>query len=482
MEKLLHDFVEKSCNDHGQSHGIEHIERVVNMSKYIYEKIVNNNIDEKIYNLIITIAYLHDVSDHKYDPEKKMIPIINNFLIKYFSQDDINLILKIIDNISYSKEYQLLQQNLNPDYKNILGKIGCFIRDIISDADKLDALGKIGLERCLQYQQEFYHKKFNKPISYLSLIKNVIDHSNEKLLKLKDNFIKTEIGKKLAEPLHNEILTELNKLQTVPVNKLYLIAGGLNIEGGYPYQELVSINKNAKWINIIFVLDRPFIDNITFDNIMEIVSNNKYLLLENAIDTFNEHQMLVSILLIVIYYIEQNPKKILIHFHQDKIAKNLIEIFNNLLIQLKLILNLKNSTEILFTTDDYIYKSGNPYYDVDILMSISQCCGLDPNYFPGAILLPDNFIPFDIKKNIIYNQKSYVGVNDLVSTIDEIISSPHKSIIVNYINKFYISANKNKNYQAKILTKDDFIISNILQVSDLWNPTDPNELVNIQLY
>jgi hypothetical protein len=40
----------------------------------------------------------------------------------------------------------------------------------------------------------------------------VVDHANEKLLKLKDHFIRTETGKLMALPLHNELLDEINKL------------------------------------------------------------------------------------------------------------------------------------------------------------------------------------------------------------------------------------------------------------------------------
>lgn len=71
---------------------------------------------------------------------------------------------------------------------------------------------------------------------------------------------------------------------------------GLNIEGGFPQRDLIKTNPNGRWVNIIFVLDRPLIDNITFD---EILSNNKYPLLESAIDNLNEHHFLAAYLMVM---------------------------------------------------------------------------------------------------------------------------------------------------------------------------------------
>jgi uncharacterized protein len=80
------------------------------------------------------------------------------------------------------------------------------IRNIVSDADKIDALGKIGIERCFQYS-----KATNSDLSDEDYIKNVIKHCDEKLLLLLPKYIKTEIGKMIAKPLHDEIQDWYNK-------------------------------------------------------------------------------------------------------------------------------------------------------------------------------------------------------------------------------------------------------------------------------
>ena len=47
---------------------------------------------------------------------------------------------------------------------------------------------------------------------YDCLKSDVINHSNDKLLRLKDGFIRTKTGKIMAEKLHDEFVAELNYL------------------------------------------------------------------------------------------------------------------------------------------------------------------------------------------------------------------------------------------------------------------------------
>jgi hypothetical protein len=98
-------------------------------------------------------------------------------------------VLNIIDNISYSEEAKGKLITLQEPYQTY--------RDIISDADKIEALGEVGLRRCIQFSEA--HNG------------NVIEHCHEKLLKLLPNgFIRTESGKKLAISGHEFILNYVN--------------------------------------------------------------------------------------------------------------------------------------------------------------------------------------------------------------------------------------------------------------------------------
>jgi hypothetical protein len=122
----------------------------------------------------------------------------------------------------------------------------------------------------------------------------------------------------------------MDGISQTTANKLYQFAPGLNIEGGYPFIDLHESNPHALWVNAIVVLDRPILDNFLFCDLVEKIRMNNYPLLENAIDNLNEHHMLARFLLVTLYYVA-NAKpgsNIVIHFHQDVIAKNLVQIFD----------------------------------------------------------------------------------------------------------------------------------------------------------
>jgi len=137
--------------------------------------------------LILIIGWLHDIRDHKY-PNSITQEELENF-IKTIDPDNLEIICKIISNISWSKEVKGQSERFEEPYLTIL--------NIVSDADRLEALGKIGIERCEIFTRE---RGGHVP-------QDVITHCHEKLLKiLPDGFIKTKHGKKLAQPLHQEIV------------------------------------------------------------------------------------------------------------------------------------------------------------------------------------------------------------------------------------------------------------------------------------
>ena len=86
------------------------------------------------------------------------------------------------------------------------------VRDIVSDADKLYAIGIEGMTRCWIYGMELMAKAGNPPeMTPAWNTKRVIEHADEKLLLLKDEYIVTESGKFLAEPRHQDMLDKLAK-------------------------------------------------------------------------------------------------------------------------------------------------------------------------------------------------------------------------------------------------------------------------------
>ncbi|GMI42842.1 hypothetical protein TrCOL_g4923 [Triparma columacea] len=144
-------------------------------------------------DIVKVAAMLHDVADHKYlsreGPGVKAS--LDAFMSSTFSPKDVLVIHSIIDNISFSAESKgKLDLNLLPPFVLML-------RHIVSDADKIEALGPVGLTRCYSYSKEI-----NPTGSEDDHWRHVAVHCDEKLLRLRGEYIRTEGGKKLSEQGH----------------------------------------------------------------------------------------------------------------------------------------------------------------------------------------------------------------------------------------------------------------------------------------
>jgi uncharacterized protein len=155
----------------------------------------------EISRYVIIVAWLHDVRDHKY-PESISQEDLDKF-IRTIEPDEkmFYFINKVIRNISWSKEANGQRENYDKTFDEKLNIIYQIVLNIVGDADRLEALGKIGIERC-----ETFTRKILPNASEENIIKNVITHCFDKLLRiLPEGYIKTSYGKILAEPLHKEI-------------------------------------------------------------------------------------------------------------------------------------------------------------------------------------------------------------------------------------------------------------------------------------
>ena len=212
----LANFVRNTCAERDESHGYTHMEHVALNSVIILLGEHNNvcsEIDQNVLSKVIIVAWLHDVADHKYDKDGALNTLVNDFLMNLLNDEfECKLIMKIIDMISFSKENNALKAGKEIDFIKMLGITGAYVRNIVSDADKLDALGKGGLERCIKYSIFAYEQKHNIPIPINQLYNEVMHHADDKLLRLKDEFIRTNTGKLIAVKLHSELLEEINKI------------------------------------------------------------------------------------------------------------------------------------------------------------------------------------------------------------------------------------------------------------------------------
>lgn len=186
-------FVKEKLYGEGSGHDWFHIERVYNLAKFIGEK---ENADLFIVEMT---ALLHDIDDWKFSEGTDInTTVTENFLSSInVSKDDINKIISIIKTMSFKGGV------VDSTQSSIEGKV-------VQDADRLDAIGAIGIARTFAYGgskgRQIYDPSIS-PIQFTSLeqVKNeenhTINHFYEKLLKLKD-LMNTDTGKELAEKRH----------------------------------------------------------------------------------------------------------------------------------------------------------------------------------------------------------------------------------------------------------------------------------------
>ncbi len=183
-----------------KSHGFAHAKKVRNTA-IILSKLLN--IDNKTTLIKIeTAALFNDYWDRKYITiySNQYEKLRSNFESKlkklYYSDHDIKDIEIINNNISLSFEMSMHESDKCIDLKHLQ-----LIRDIVSDADKIEMLGISGIERIVDYQLYQYPDTNSNDLK--KIVKKIY---NEKLSKLiSDGYIKTKPGIKLALPLMKQM-------------------------------------------------------------------------------------------------------------------------------------------------------------------------------------------------------------------------------------------------------------------------------------
>ena len=195
--KLIEDtktFLKQQLQDAEGGHDYFHTERVLNNAVKIAK-------GENCNLLVVQLgALLHDVADSKFHDgdESKGPQIAREFLFKHqVDQEVIEHVINIIENISFKGG------NFDQKFKSIE-------LDIVQDADRLDAIGAVGIARTFNYGGFKNRALYNPEIApNLSMTKEeykksdapTINHFYEKLLLLKDK-MNTETAKKIAQERH----------------------------------------------------------------------------------------------------------------------------------------------------------------------------------------------------------------------------------------------------------------------------------------
>lgn len=197
------DYVKKTLEGEGSGHDWWHVYRVWQLAKQIGK-------NEKADMFIVELAaLLHDIADYKlYNGDVEIGPKTAEKWLKELGIEKkyIDVIVSIIRNINFKGA------RVKHDIKTLEGKI-------VFDADKLDAIGAIGIARTFAFgghmDREIYnpnvrpylHKSFEE---YKNGKSHTINHFYEKLLLLK-NLMHTKTAKKIAVKRHKYMERFLKK-------------------------------------------------------------------------------------------------------------------------------------------------------------------------------------------------------------------------------------------------------------------------------
>ncbi|PQL90017.1 HD domain-containing protein [Apibacter sp. wkB309] len=189
---IIRDYIKNKHSSDKSGHDYWHIERVVTNAQNI---LLHEKADR---SKVLLAAWLHDVGDYKLHngtdrTEELVFPLLSSLSYpKSFIED----IIKIINEVSYKGGH-------NPPPTSLEAKI-------VQDADRLDAIGAVGIARAFAYGgtkgRELFDPnekptEYTESASYQKSTSCTINHFYEKLLKLKD-LMNTNIAKEMAEERH----------------------------------------------------------------------------------------------------------------------------------------------------------------------------------------------------------------------------------------------------------------------------------------
>ena len=186
--EAIQGFVAQELSQDHSGHNHQHAERVVRNAQKIIRKEGGN---EKI---ILTAAWLHDCIDKKLftDIEGQLGKVERFLESQGYLADEVSEVMYIIQNISYNKGENRPLTSLNAM--------------IVRDADRLDAIGAMGIIRTIEYGAThgrlFYDdeniKRKGGSVSWNRPTDTSLSHFYEKLLKL-ESLMHTPTAKAMAK-------------------------------------------------------------------------------------------------------------------------------------------------------------------------------------------------------------------------------------------------------------------------------------------
>ncbi|WP_036381343.1 HD domain-containing protein [Muricauda sp. MAR_2010_75] len=199
------NFVKETLLNAEGGHDWFHIERVFNTTKLISEH-------EKVDVLVVQLAaLLHDIADPKFHNGDETVgpKMARDFLISQkVNNPIIDHVVSIIRNMSFKNSLDTNSQIFSS--KEL---------QVVQDADRLDAMGAIGIARAFNYggfkNRPLYDPNIPPNLhmtkeEYKNSQAPTINHFYEKLLLLNEK-MNTETGKKMAQERHQFMLDYLKQ-------------------------------------------------------------------------------------------------------------------------------------------------------------------------------------------------------------------------------------------------------------------------------
>jgi uncharacterized protein len=204
IDPAIYDFVKEWMMLGDPSHDFEHILRVYKNAMKILDAEQQANPERKWdTKLIVYAAYLHDIGDRKYFPKlenrdetnSKYLAILDRYGLRdATSVNVVSRLLKESHGEEFAEKVQLLCTHVSwslerkdpSKTQDVIEK--CPELAVIQDADRLDAIGAVGIARVFTYTAARDPSRG---------FKGALRHFDDKLLRIVD-FMKTNSGRKLA--------------------------------------------------------------------------------------------------------------------------------------------------------------------------------------------------------------------------------------------------------------------------------------------
>ena len=183
------DYIRDLYSGNSDGHDLDHSLRVFSNAMMIAKTEPDCNIEA-----VALAALLHDADDHKLFDTEDNANAVSFLKSNGVDNEETEFIVRIINSVSFSKN-----RNQTPD--SLEGQI-------VQDADRLDAMGAIGIARTFAYGGKHGRS-----------LESSIDHFHEKLLLLKDG-LNTAKAREMASARHEfleEFIEHFNAENTTEV-------------------------------------------------------------------------------------------------------------------------------------------------------------------------------------------------------------------------------------------------------------------------